>query len=49
VLEPAEARNKKRGPSCAEAVEDEDSLWKALEKHGEIPDRGLSRRHETKI
>ena len=36
VLEPAEARNKKRGPSCAEAVEDEDSLWKALEKTGKF-------------
>jgi len=41
VLEPVDARNKKCGHGCAEAVEDEDSLWKALEKDGKIPADGL--------
>jgi hypothetical protein len=36
VLEPVDARNKKCGYGCAEAVEDEDSLWKALEKTGKF-------------
>jgi hypothetical protein len=41
VREAADARNKKCGNDCAEAVEDEDSLWKALEKPAKINRRFL--------
>jgi hypothetical protein len=43
VLELAKARNRKCGHHCAEAVEDEDSLWKPLEKSEKI-NHGLSRK-----